>query len=460
MAPVTDDEYTFTDVQILRVTPIPGARPVIDWAPSARRILLSTLDHHHADMWFGQMNSDELGSVTQPLTQGNGKIFFYHNLTCVLTSSNQLTVLYNRYNTVANAHSPVLSSSWVPPSWEIYNDIIDFACTWNTQCYAAITTDGRVITDSNVGAAGPMLQSVERVVATANAFAALTKGGRVVTWGDAASGGDSSAVADALVDVVDIVATNAVFAAVTKGGRVVVWGHARYGGSGAGPLLGSQERVVATYGAFAALSDWRHVMTWGDSECGGDSSAVAGELGNVVDVVATNSAFAALKDGGQVVTWGFRWTGGDSSEVADALAGGVKRVVASNGAFAALKEDGHVVTWGEAVCGGDSYRVQASLRSVSQVVSIRDGFVAVADEGKQIVTWRGGVTEGVYRVSNPNERVVAVEAVPFNYEGFVIVIVEDGRPRVVRLGSLTRVPPPPPAAGPAGPAGALLRLRL
>jgi len=66
---------------------------------------------------------------------------------------------------------------------------------------------------------------VVKVVTTNYAFAALKEGGRVVTWGAAWAGVDSSGVVGALRDgVVDVVATNNAFAALKESGWVVKWG--------------------------------------------------------------------------------------------------------------------------------------------------------------------------------------------------------------------------------------------
>jgi Ca2+-binding RTX toxin-like protein len=67
-----------------------------------------------------------------------------------------------------------------------------------------------------------------------NAFAAVRIDGSVITWGNAASGGDSSAVAaqlDGTIDVVQIMSNGFSFAALRADGSVVTWGDDRYGGS-------------------------------------------------------------------------------------------------------------------------------------------------------------------------------------------------------------------------------------
>ena len=84
-------------------------------------------------------------------------------------------------------------------------------------------------------------KSWRQIYSTDYAFAALLGNGRVVTWGDAGWGGDSSAVQGELKD------------------QVV-------------------EQIYSTDAAFAALLGNGRVVTWGDARCGGDSSAVQGEL--------------------------------------------------------------------------------------------------------------------------------------------------------------------------------------
>ena len=60
--------------------------------------------------------------------------------------------------------------------------------------------------------------------ATREAFAALLGDGTVVTWGDAAHGGDSSSVQAQLKDVQELHAAASVFYAILANGSIVVWG--------------------------------------------------------------------------------------------------------------------------------------------------------------------------------------------------------------------------------------------
>ena len=68
------------------------------------------------------------------------------------------------------------------------------------------------------------------IYSTGRAFAAKLADGRVVTWGRAGYGGDSSSVQAQLQGVDTIYSTEAAFAAKLADGRVVTWGGAGYGG--------------------------------------------------------------------------------------------------------------------------------------------------------------------------------------------------------------------------------------
>ena len=106
---------------------------------------------------------------------------------------------------------------------------------------------------------------MQQIQASSEAFAAILGDGSVVTWGDAASGGDSRAVQDRLKNVQHIQASCAAFAAILADGSVV---------------------------------------TWGDDAVGGDSSAVQEQLKTVQQIQASGRAFAAILGDASVVTWG------------------------------------------------------------------------------------------------------------------------------------------------------------
>ncbi len=154
-----------------------------------------------------------------------------------------------------------------------------------------------------------------------DAFAALRKDGKVVTWGNSVDGGDSSSVADELHDVVAIYSAFDAFAALRKDGTVVTWGNSSYGGdsSSVADELHDVVAIYSTGSAFAALRKDGTVVTWDNSGAGGNSSSVEDELHDVVAIYSTYDAFAALRKDGTVVTWGDSYWGGDSSSVADEL---------------------------------------------------------------------------------------------------------------------------------------------
>ena len=62
------------------------------------------------------------------------------------------------------------------------------------------------------------------------ACSAVCSDGRVVTWGAAEFGGDSSSVSGGLCDVSTVCSTAAAFAALRGDGSVVTWGDAAAGG--------------------------------------------------------------------------------------------------------------------------------------------------------------------------------------------------------------------------------------
>ena len=171
-------------------------------------------------------------------------------------------------------------------------------------------------------------------LATRSAFALWCHGeSAVVAWGDAQSGGDSSAVQDHLANM---------------------------------------QQIQASDGAFAAILEDGSVVTCGNADYGSDSSAVRDQLKGVQQIQGSNGAFAAILEDGSVLTWGDAEHGGDSSAVRDQLKG-VQQIQATVQGFAAILEDGSVVTWGDAEDGGDSSAVQDQLRGVRQMVAPRVG---------------------------------------------------------------------------------------
>eukprot|EP00439_Symbiodinium_sp_Y106_P030429 s6148_g3.t1 len=259
--------------------------------------------------------------------------------------------------------------------------------------FAALLGDGSVVTWGDAAFGGDnsavqgQLKNVQRIQASAYAFAAILGDGSVVAWGEASRGGDCSSVQCQLKNVQQIQTSGDAFAAILSNGSVVTWGDAGRGGdsSAVQDQLDNVQQIQASAGAFAAMLGNGSVVTWGDAECGGDSGAVQGQLKHVQQIQASGSAFAAILGDGSVVTWGHADFGGDSSAAQDQLKN-VQQIQASHHAFVAILGDGSVVTWGHADLGGDSRAVQHQLSNVQQIQASDGAFAAILDDGS-VVTW-------------------------------------------------------------------------
>ena len=79
-----------------------------------------------------------------------------------------------------------------------------------------------------------LLKNVQQIQSCGLAFAAILGDGSVLTWGDAAYGGDSTAVKDQLQNVQQIHScqgsVRGAFAAILADGSVVTWGDAIFSG--------------------------------------------------------------------------------------------------------------------------------------------------------------------------------------------------------------------------------------
>ena len=150
-----------------------------------------------------------------------------------------------------------------------------------------VTAQGTVLTDpleslQAVLQSGDHLSAIvcqTKVSATSAAFAVWCAGGdRIIAWGNAKFGGDSSAVTSELRGVQRVQGTRR-FKAVNDF------------------ILG---------GAFTAMLADGSLVTWGNPDSGGDSSAVQHRIRNVQKVLATVGAFAAILADRSVVAWGIQ----------------------------------------------------------------------------------------------------------------------------------------------------------
>ena len=161
-----------------------------------------------------------------------------------------------------------------------------------------------------------------KLAATAGAFALWSHGGdRIVTWGHHSVTSNCSAVRNHLGSVQLVQGTRVAvleeslyddaylagaFAAILEDGSVVTWGQPACGGnsSAVSDQLRNVQQVQATCAAFAALLADGSVATWGNPNYGSDSSAVQDQLRSVQKIEATWGAFVGILSDGSVVTWG------------------------------------------------------------------------------------------------------------------------------------------------------------
>ena len=284
----------------------------------------------------------------------------------------------------------------------------------NNGAFAALKRDGSVITwgeaysgGDRSAVASQLTNGVARIFSSSNAFAALKHDGSVVSWGFPTYGGDSGAVASQLASSVVQIASNfTAFAALKSDGSVVPWGDPFFGNFGSsavsGQLASNVKQLFASRSAFAALKGDGSVVTWGDPSSGGDSAAVRSRLGaGVVEIIPGELAFAALKRDGSVVTWGDSSRGGSSGAAAPQLTSGVVRVFSNPYAFAAVKADGSVVSWGDASFGGDSSAVAPLLAGgVKQIAATVRSFAALKTDGS-VVTWGGDYGPPFFNLPDP-----------------------------------------------------------
>ena len=212
----------------------------------------------------------------------------------------------------------------------------------------------------------PRRLDIEAITAGYTAFAALTFCGRVVTWGDPESGGDSSLVQHHLIGVQSISTTGRAFAALRSDGRVVIWGDL-YHPSGVFPAgvvqsggedLVGVEAIAANNIGFAAIKPDGCVYFWGGRPVspkrrkGRGDNYVFLESDHIIGVqgiAKTCRAFAAHKLDGSVVAWGDPNVGGYVS--GDWIGLGVQSISSTTTGFIADQSDSSCAFWGCAFWG-------------------------------------------------------------------------------------------------------------
>ncbi|MGD1439458.1 Ig-like domain-containing protein [Vibrio harveyi] len=232
-----------------------------------------------------------------------------------------------------------------------------------------------------------------------NAFAALRNDGSVVTWGNDATGGDSSLV-DLSTGVEEIYSVRGQsFAALKTDGSVVAWGN--FGGDCAAACTNLNSgviNIVNGQAGFVALKDDGSVVSWGffGIEIPSSIDLSSGVIG--IYALRDGQGYAALKEDGTVTTWGN--IGSRTSSVDYNL--NVGAVYSGGVSFSAVKYDGTASYWGQGDNMTDFQALDFSI-GIREVHSSSNAFVALMGDNS-IQAWgldiRGGVIPGTVDTSN------------------------------------------------------------
>lgn len=143
--------------------------------------------------------------------------------------------------------------------------------------FAALKKNGDIITwgDESTGGQIPKgladkITGVRSIYASNFSFSAISKD-RIVTWGSREAEGITTIPGDERIS--KVVSSSEAYAGLTKQGRVITWGRQDFGGrppQEIQPLL--MDKVVdihANYAAIAAIRSDGRLVTWGDSDFGG-----------------------------------------------------------------------------------------------------------------------------------------------------------------------------------------------
>eukprot|EP00439_Symbiodinium_sp_Y106_P075342 s2050_g14.t3 len=257
---------------------------------------------------------------------------------------------------------------------------------------AALKTDGSVITwkgnnyffQSNWPSARvEILYDSFLARPNVNAFAAVTEGGLVQSWGVYANSYPSHTFWSTTTGTTTTVTRTRTRVAITE----MIVANDGYGGdsSSVSSQLKSANKLVGGLYAFGVLKDDGSALSWGNSDWGGTMTTVTGGQtvsvvsqvsSDVIDIFAQAHAFQALKADGSVVAWGLSGEGGSletPTDVSAQLTSGVIDIKGNSHAVVALKDDGSIVAWGNSGNGGSTAAVASSL--TSGVTSIIPGHV-------------------------------------------------------------------------------------
>ncbi|NID14538.1 hypothetical protein [Luteibacter yeojuensis] len=189
----------------------------------------------------------------------------------------------------------------------------------------------------------------QSIYSTFDAFAVLTRSGKVHAWGNRANGGEISAAAKAMLDgmiVTRIVATMSAFCAIDDDYRLIApWGNPAHGGTIPSDRFASivdddgVKSIVGARAAFCAITRRRgKAVSWGLAAQGGDMSErakVFAAYGNIVMCKASSWAFCMVNARGDAEAWGATSHGGTLPDTASDTDMGV--LMAESGAIPAIR---------------------------------------------------------------------------------------------------------------------------
>ncbi len=248
---------------------------------------------------------------------------------------------------------------------------------------AALTKAGKVVTWGACFNCGtfPDPANVKALYSTAEAYAALLNDGTVTSWGNVVSGGDQPTD---LSNVIDITSTFGAFTALKNDGTVATWGQVTPEGEEVANLLTNVKRVYASTNAFAALKDDGTIDVYGIYDYDGNEPVDPPEgLTGIARVYSNDFAFATISNVGKVVSWGScgsttcDMTAPSSLDNTEAV-----EIYSGRYIFAALDTNGKVHAWGYcgATCDITSVPTGA-LSNVKTVVGTATAFVALTNDG-------------------------------------------------------------------------------
>ena len=229
-----------------------------------------------------------------------------------------------------------------------------------------------------------MAIDVTAISSTASSFAALKADGSVVTWGNFATGANSSAVVsniDGKVGVTKIFSTDYAFAALRSDGSVITWGDQTLGGDSSAvsqALNGSNpvQNIYANSTAFLAVHQDNTITTWGFASHGGDSDSVADQFNSnktIETVAVSQTGFAVLFVDGSFVTWG-DFADDDTARISDLTsANNIESISSNNSAFYAIDSSGNTIAWGDLSEGGTYTAQDANSYAVTSTTVTRSG---------------------------------------------------------------------------------------